>query len=318
MEQNKDIMQLIRALSKAVEAKDRYTNGHSERVAKYSKEIAKRLGWSDEDLEAIYNVGLLHDVGKIRIPGAIIRKKGKLDDEEYAYIKLHPNAGYHILKDIECIPHIGEGARYHHERYDGKGYPNGLVGKAIPEIARIIAVADAYDAMTSVRSYREVMPQEKVRGEIEGGKGKQFDPEIADIMLQIIDEDKNYELRQPDAKTMNILIIDDEKMNRKQVMHLLKDDESFNVIEADTGYEGVNRLYDNNVDLILLDIRMPDLDGFETLSMIRSVNTDVPVIFLTADKDIESINRAESLGVKDYLVKPVTKKALVDVIQNAM
>ena len=188
--------QTITALSEAVDAKDRYTSGHSRRVAEYSYMIAERMGKSPEEREEIYRAGLLHDMGKLRIPAEIINKPGKLTDEEYNIIKIHPATGYHILRGISEDRFIAVAARYHHERFDGKGYPNGISGENIPEIARIIGVADAYDAMTSNRSYRNALPQDVVRSEIERCKGTQFDAQVADVMLQMIDEDKDYVLKQ--------------------------------------------------------------------------------------------------------------------------
>lgn len=184
------------ALAKAVDAKDTYTNGHSVRVAEYSKEIALRLGKSFQEQDEIYMMGILHDIGKIGVPEAIINKPGRLTDEEFAKIKTHPVTGHEILRNVTELPALATGARWHHERYDGRGYPDGLKGSEIPEEARIIAVADAYDAMTSKRSYREVMPQEKVREQILNGKGTQFDPKFADIMLAMIDEDKDYKMHE--------------------------------------------------------------------------------------------------------------------------
>lgn len=189
-------LQIVRTLAETIDAKDAYTNGHSGRVADYSKEIAKRYGYSDDAQEQIYVMGLLHDVGKIGIPDAIINKEGRLTDEEYAIIKTHPVVGSKILSAIKDMPQLAIGARYHHERYDGTGYPDRLMGKDIPEAGRIIAVADAYDAMSSNRSYRNSLSQEKVRAEIEKGKGSQFDPVFADIMLQMIDEDTEYKMRE--------------------------------------------------------------------------------------------------------------------------
>lgn len=185
-------LQSMIAFSAAIDAKDAYTNGHSTRVAQCSKMIAEKYGKDEEQQKNIYFIALLHDVGKIGIPDQIINKPTKLSDEEYAIIKGHPAIGYNILKNIEELPAIAIGARFHHERYDGKGYPLGMAGQDIPEIARIIAVADAYDAMTSNRSYRELMPQEKVKEEIRKGKGTQFDPVFADIMLALIEADKGY------------------------------------------------------------------------------------------------------------------------------
>lgn len=190
------IAQMMLTLANTIDAKDRYTNGHSIRVAGYAEEIAKRYGKTEKEQEDIYFIGLLHDIGKIGIPNAIINKSSKLTDEEYNLIKSHPQIGANILSNITEIEDIAIGAHWHHERYDGKGYPDGLKGEEIPEIARIISVADVYDTMTSKRSYRDVLPQNVVREEIEKGKGTQFDPHFAEIMLQIIDEDTEYHLRE--------------------------------------------------------------------------------------------------------------------------
>lgn len=188
-------LQVVTTLASTIDAKDKYTNGHSLRVAEYSRELGRRMGKMPEELEEIYFIAMLHDIGKIGIPDAIINKTSKLDDDEYNIIKTHPGIGAEILKNISEMPNMEIGAHWHHERYDGRGYPDGLKGMEIPEIARIIAVADAYDAMTSRRSYRSALPQEVVRGEIEKGKGLQFDPAIADKMLDMIDADVNYNMR---------------------------------------------------------------------------------------------------------------------------
>lgn len=188
--------EITEALSKTVDAKDHYTKGHSARVAKYSAEIARRMGKSSKEQEEIYYMGLLHDIGKIAVAGSIIRKNARLTDDEFEEVKEHPMAGYEILKTITVLPNLPLGAKYHHEHFDGSGYPDGLKGYQIPEVARIIAVADVYDAMTSKRSYSEIRPQSVVRAEIERCRGTYFDPDIANIMLQMIDEDKDYTMRE--------------------------------------------------------------------------------------------------------------------------
>ena len=189
-------MQIVQTLVKTIDAKDSYTNGHSARVAQYSVMLAKRMGFKEEELGRLEYTALLHDVGKIGVSDAILNKKGKLTEEEYAIIKEHSEIGAQILSTITELPDVAVGARYHHERYDGKGYPDGLKGEEIPLFARIIAVADSYDAMTSKRSYRDALPHELVRQEITRGIGTQFDPRIAKLMLIIMDEDKAYKLRE--------------------------------------------------------------------------------------------------------------------------
>lgn len=192
----KILRQIVMALTGAIDAKDTYTNGHSVRVAEYAAEIARRAGFSTEIQNNIYVMGLLHDVGKIGVPDAIINKPASLTDYEYEQIKNHPVMGARILKNITEFPKLITGARWHHERYDGNGYPDGISGEDIPMEARIIAIADAYDAMSSRRSYRDVLPQEKVRFEMERGKGTQFDPVFTDIMLGMIAEDTDYEMKE--------------------------------------------------------------------------------------------------------------------------
>lgn len=210
-EEQKNVQRLFTqtatALVNAIDAKDKYTHGHSARVAEYSKKIAEVAGKSPEECEQIYYVALLHDVGKIGVPEKIINKEGRLTDEEYAAIKNHSELGAQILKDITVYPYLSIGAHFHHERYDGRGYPDGLKGTDIPEIARIISVADAYDAMTSSRSYRDVIPQQKVREELVECAGTQFDPKFANIMIHLIDEDTKYKMKQKDV--LNQPTIDD-------------------------------------------------------------------------------------------------------------
>ena len=167
----------------------------------YSTQIAREAGKTDEQCEKVYFAALLHDVGKIGVPDAIINKDGKLTDDEFAWIKLHPVFGNQILSSIQQSPYLSIGAHYHHERYDGRGYPEGLKGEDIPNIARIIAVADSYDAMTSKRSYRDPLPQQIVREELIKGMGTQFDPEYARIMLRLIDRDVEYRMREREEAT---------------------------------------------------------------------------------------------------------------------
>ncbi|MBQ9378055.1 MAG: response regulator [Schwartzia sp.] len=187
--------QMAVALAKTIDAKDAYTHGHSERVANYARMIAKRAGDDEEAQERIYYMGLLHDIGKIGVAGTIINKTSRLDDDEFHSIQSHPIIGAEILSTISQFPDLSVGARSHHERYDGKGYPDKLAGEAIPRAARIIAVADTYDAMTSSRSYRKGLPQDAARAEIEKGKGTQFDPQFADLMIALIDDDKDFTMR---------------------------------------------------------------------------------------------------------------------------
>ena len=152
--------------------------------------IARELGLSDKECENLRRAALMHDIGKIGIPDRILNKPARLDDDEYAIMKSHVTRGAEILKDFTLIEHVVEGARYHHERYDGRGYPDGLKGEEIPLYGRIIGVADAFDAMTANRIYRKQMDFGYVLNEMKNGRGTQFDPQIVDIMLRLIDEGK--------------------------------------------------------------------------------------------------------------------------------
>ncbi len=183
-------LQSIMTIANTIDAKDEYTKGHSQRVADYSYTLAKAMGVSDDDAENIRFIGLLHDIGKIGVPDTILNKAGRLTDDEYEIMKTHPTVGAMILKDIELLPGLDIGAKYHHERYDGRGYPSGLKGDEIPFVAKIIGVADSYDAMSSDRVYRSRLSDEEILEEFERCKGTQFDPKIADAFIQLLKENK--------------------------------------------------------------------------------------------------------------------------------
>ena len=193
--------EVIEALASAIDAKDTYTHGHASRVAEYSRKLAELNGKSKKECDEIYYAALLHDVGKIGVSDSIITKNGKLTLDEYEQIKKHTVLGTQILQRISEFPYLSTGAVSHHERYDGTGYPAGMKGTDIPEAARIISVADAYDAMSSKRSYRDPIPQQIVREEIVKGIGTQFDPEYARLMLHLIDVDTEYEMRERQENT---------------------------------------------------------------------------------------------------------------------
>lgn len=185
-ELEKAYLDTIGILRQTVEAKDLYTRGHSDRVSEYSILIGKALNLSDEDLHTLKIGGLFHDIGKIGIPDSILLKEAKLDDEEYSQIKNHPSIGAHILGDVTMFKNIIPIVLHHHERFDGRGYPSQLSGEDIPLFARITAIADTFDAMTSKRSYRNALPLEVVIEEIEKCSGTQFDPKIAPVFLNIL------------------------------------------------------------------------------------------------------------------------------------
>ncbi|MBN1595434.1 HD-GYP domain-containing protein [candidate division FCPU426 bacterium] len=178
------IMNMMRAFISTIEAKDRYTCGHSERVTAYCLKIGQRLGWSQERLDILRISAMLHDIGKIGVPESILLKPDKLTEEEYAIIKSHPLNGTRIIEQVPQFQNALPGILCHHERFDGNGYPLGLGGKEIPEFGRLLAVTDAYDAMTGERPYRQKLSHSQAVAELRQNRGKQFDPQLVDVFLE--------------------------------------------------------------------------------------------------------------------------------------
>lgn len=187
-QQDEFLATVVRALTSSIDAKDPYTCGHSDRVARVSVLLARELGADIETLNTIYMAGLLHDIGKIGIEDGVLRKPGRLTDEEFEQIKRHPELGYNILADLKPLAGVLPAVLHHHEQWNGGGYPHGLAGLDIPESARIVAVADSWDAMTSDRPYRNGMPAEKVDSILRDGAGSQWDARIVDSFFRIRDQ----------------------------------------------------------------------------------------------------------------------------------
>ncbi|MBQ1709527.1 MAG: HD domain-containing protein [Treponema sp.] len=327
--------QTATALANAIDAKDQYTHGHSMRVAEYSQKIARAAGKDEKYCEDIYYAGLLHDVGKIGVPGYIINKNGKLTDEEFAEIKKHPTIGRQILSSISKSPYLSIAANSHHERYDGHGYPEGLKGEDIPEIARIIAVADAYDAMTSKRSYRDPIPQQKVREEIVKGMGAQFDPAFAKIMLHIIDLDTEYELKEHDnisdisgkrelhceslrsEKSEGLLISD--HITKIQI-HSQSDKENFSknsipsLILFDSLDARIHQTPEKQKDLLYMEYAILHFDGNSIQGDVRKIQTELvsdskaseAEILTTYQKGLDY--NIEAVKYKDHLLITIANK----------
>ncbi len=202
-------LQTITTIANILDAKDPYTEGHSERVAAYSAQLSRGLGLASDEVDVIRKIALMHDIGKIGVPDKILNKPDRLDDEENEIMKQHALVGGDIIKGVSTLPGLYEGVRYHHERYDGKGYPDGLAGEKIPYVARIIAVADSFDAMTTDRVYRKHLTDGQAIEELEKGRGKQFDPTVADKMIQM--------LKCGDIRDLSPDIADDERVQIEKV-----------------------------------------------------------------------------------------------------
>ncbi|MCR5302409.1 MAG: response regulator [Lachnospiraceae bacterium] len=299
--------EMMIALSHTVDAKDHYTNGHSERVAAYAAEIGRRLGKSNEEQKKLYEIGLLHDIGKIGIPEEIINKTEKLTDEEFARIKEHTLIGCEILKGITDMPELSSGARSHHERYDGRGYPDGLARDAIPEIARIICVADCYDAMTSTRTYSTPKPKEVVRAELERCSGTQFDPDIAAVMIAMIDDDKDY--------------IMNERTGGSDVWKGYAGLWVSDVVYTDTAnedekYAGAEDIKTDKIPAWLLDVSEIDTaGGIANCGSIASLLSVLSVFHSTAPSKADEIeNLYEAGNTEDYTIKVHALKSSARVI----
>ncbi|MCR5200734.1 MAG: HD domain-containing protein [Saccharofermentans sp.] len=188
--------QSITTFTYFIDAKDRYTRNHSVRVAMYAKEIGRRLGLEEEDLQNLYYGTLLHDVGKIGIPDNILRNDGSLNQDEYEIIKTHPLKGAEMLKHFTSIPNISDCAHYHHERYDGTGYPEGLKGEKIPLFARIATVADAFDVMSLDRMYQKALDYDSIIAEFKKNSGSQFDPQLVPIIIEMMNDGFTNKVRE--------------------------------------------------------------------------------------------------------------------------
>lgn len=206
----------VTTVANFIDSKEEYNSGHSTRVAKYAQAIAKEMGWSEEEALNIHYAALLHDIGKIGVPIQVLNKKTTLTSLEQEMVKKHTIIGAEILKDIKTVENVSEGALCHHEKFDGSGYPNGLSGQEIPLVARIIAVADSYDAMTSDRKYRVNLTDEEARAEIEMCAGKQFDPYVSSVVCRMIDEGVFEKLRmQTEVPSVDSIIVESNALMAK-------------------------------------------------------------------------------------------------------
>lgn len=266
VEMQKMSLQTIATIANTIDAKDEYTRGHSKRVSEYSALIARELGLTEKEIQDICSIALLHDIGKIGVPDAVLNKPGKLTQEEYQLMKQHTVIGAEILKDIGMLPGIDIGAKYHHERFDGKGYPDGLKGEEIPYLARIIAVADAYDAMTSNRVYRKHLTDERVLEELKNGVGSQFDPRASKALIRLIEEKRLANIRpvedEPEIEDMSrILSRVLERQDGQYAERMIKD-ELTGVYNRSQGEQLLRGAMEQKKGFLLL----LDLDNFKAVN----------------------------------------------------
>ena len=251
-------MKMLETLAGTLDAKDKYTNGHSMRVSFYATRLAEELGWDKERVSMLRYEALLHDIGKIGVPDAILNKPSRLSEMEFGLIKSHTIVGSDILKNMIAVPGASEVAKYHHERFDGKGYPNGLCGTDIPLNARIVCIADAYDAMSSDRIYRKALSGNVIRNELINGRGTQFDPELLDKFVEMMDADKlnitdTLSMDEKDMEQQNILL------DIENMIHKLSSasEQKKNINDFDKFYRYMRDIgirYNHSVEVVQVEI----------------------------------------------------------------
>ena len=312
-------------LGKAGHYNDSDTGAHIWRMAAFARQLAEQIGWSKARCELFELAASMHDTGKIGIPGTILRKPGALDAEQWAIIKRHSAAGFDILSGSAAplFQLAAEIALYHHEKWDGSGYPQGLRGEAIPESARIVAVADVFDALTMKRPYKDPWPLERVVATLRADAGTHFDPSVIAAfqacLPQLLDIKADWnqrdepekgaarlEMAQPLKAPGLILIVDDDRITRSVLGHILERD--YRLLFAGSGTEALALASSDHPALILLDIQLPDLDGDAVCQALKAnpQTADIAVIFVTVLSDLGHEERGFAAGGVDYLVKPVS------------
>lgn len=316
--EDKMLVSIMNVLTNTSEIKVECNKGHGMRVGNYTREIAYRMGLSEDFQIEAYFAGMLHDIGMTKVPDTLVSKPTTLTDSEYEIVKLHPISGFHLVKQLSEYPLIMDAVRWHHERYDGTGYPNGLAGEDIPLIARIVSVANAYDAMTSNRTYRKKLSREDIIEEFSKCAGHQFDANITQIIIEMIKEDISFEMQEKESLVeQSILIVDDDP-----VMHQFAEsvfaDEKYCIACAKSGREAIELMENEEFSLCILDIEMPQMNGFEVLDWIVASKKDVKVLFMTENRKIDTIRRVEALDVKEYITKPVSAYVLKECVRNVL
>ena len=317
-----DLGNVLLSLASTVEAKDSYTSGHTERVAALASEIGRRLELPGGDIQALRLGGILHDIGKIGVSETILNKSDPLDEDDWNVIRSHPDVGYRI-----CLPlaqSIGSALdiiRHHHEKLDGSSYPDGLAGDEISLVARIMAVVDIYDALTTDRPYRNAMPEEKALAildeEVESGK---IDAMIVAEMHALVMSEIRSGRRADDDRCLgqkNILVIEDDMLNLKLVNAIFHDTE-YNILGETNAHDGIETAKREKPVLILMDIQLPRIDGVAATRLLKSDPEihDIPVIAMSAHAMSHNIREALEAGCLDYITKPIDTRGFVSKIEG--
>ncbi len=330
----------ITALAYALEAKDEYTGGHSERVAQVSVRMAEELGAAKDAIERIRLAALVHDIGKIGVQESILHKPATLLDAEYQHVKSHCEIGERILAPVVEDGEILKMVRHHHERYDGTGYPDNLCGLEIPLGARILAVADAYDGMTSQRPYRGALSVEAACAEIRRHAGTQFDPEVGETLLRLKGlvsanepdqgregkKAESHEERRPDPIDhrveqpkvgTRILLVDDDRIIRLLLEETLQE-MGYGVMSVESAFDGLECVQRFDIDLVFLDLKMPGMDGAELLRHIKSIKPELPVVIMTGYPNGDMMERALRHKPLAVIKKPFGESEIVAAVADVL
>jgi len=306
---------LASALANAIEARDATMEGHCERMSRLAVRIAAELGLGEDEIETVRIGAIVHDVGKIGIPDRVLIKHGPLTQEERALMETHPLIGDRLLAPLEMLAGVREVVRHHHERWDGTGYPDALAGDAIPLAARIVALADAVEAMSGERHYRTPRPRAEVVSELEAGRGRQWQPELVDLVLDLIErgelrfESRGLALSAPGETTLpqppvSVLLVEDDPdhaLLAKEALECALDRAV--VSHAPDAASAVELCRGATWSLVVLDQHLPDGNGIDLVQTLRNLAPDVPVVMLTGEGSEHLAVEAFRHGVSDYVVK---------------
>ena len=332
---------IIEGWASALDMRDHESAGHSRRVSSATVELAYHIGLRGQDLLDVKRGALLHDIGKICVPDRILLKPGPLDEAEWRIMKKHPEDAAFLLSSISYLGKAVDIPYYHHEKWDGTGYPKGLKGEEIPLAARIFAVIDVWDALLSPRPYRQAWSMEEAKKYLQGKSGIEFDPAVISAFMEYLPHietkwesegerieksDRVDDLETLRCKTTDrfqaeqtLLLVDDLRSTLLLFESILAD-EGYRILTAASGSEALRIAQTEPVDLILLDVVMPGMDGYETCKQLKSIpaTQHIPVIFLTILAETQDEEIGLNLGAVDYLVKPVCAPILKARVRNHM
>jgi len=299
----------IEGWSRSLDLRDKETEGHTIRVTKITLELAKEVGISEKELITMRWGAMLHDIGKMGVPDAVLMKPGPLSDEEWKVMKEHPNYAKDLLAPIAFLKNAIEIPYCHHEKWDGSGYPRGLKGEQIPLAARLFAVVDVWDALSSDRYYRKAWPEDKVVQYIREQAGKHFDPWVVDIFL------KSYLFAEKPEKAAKILILDDDVEIASALGHSLGD--RYSIYTAVSGEEAIYIAKQVKPGLILANLQLPHIDCFELLEKLHAENPKMLGILVSDQTDASVLTRALNLGfIRGILFKPWDMESLSQKIKD--